>query len=167
MDITRFKTLDALLVCGLQGAGKSHLAKSYFAGGGRKRVNRKEIRRLLYGMMNFGEPWKEEYFNDHDEILVNHVERKIVEHLLQNRQPVLIDDTNVTADARAEYVTAAKRLGRTIGVIFLDLPLKVCLERNRSREDQLSESIITNLYAQLELPSREEGFKELLILKSY
>lgn len=167
MDLARFKALDALLICGLQGAGKSHFAKGYLADGGRKRVNRKEIRRLLYEMTNFGEPWKEEYFNDHDEILVNHVERKIIEHLLQNRQPVLIDDTNVTADSRSQYVSIAKRLGKTIGVIFLDLPLKLCLERNRSRDDQLSESIITNLYAQLELPSKGEGFKEILILRSY
>lgn len=167
MDLTRFQSLDAVLICGLQGAGKSHFAKTYFAEGGRKRVNRKEIRRLLYEMTNFGEPWREEYFNDHDEILVNHVERKIIEHLLQNRQLVLIDDTNVSAEARSEYVAIAKRLGKTIGAIFLDLPLKLCLERNRARDDQLSESIITNLYAELELPAKEEGFKELLILRNY
>ena len=167
MDISSFQSLDVVLICGLQGAGKSHFARSYFNTNKRKRINRKEIRRLLYEMTNFGEPWKEDFFNEHDEILVNHVERKIFEHLLQNRYPVLVDNTNVTAEARASYVSAAKRLGKSVGVIFLDLPLKVCLERNREREDRLSESIITNLYATLELPTKAEGFKELLVLKAY
>lgn len=167
MDIGNFQSLDVVLICGLQGAGKSHFARSYFNVNKRKRINRKEIRRLLYEMTNFGEPWKEDFFSDHDEILVNHVERKIFEHLLQNRYPVLVDNTNVTAESRAPYVTAAKRLGKSVGVIFLDLPLKVCLERNREREDRLSESIITNLYATLELPTKSEGFKELLVLKAY
>ena len=67
MDLTRFQSLDVVLICGLQGAGKSHFAKTYLSEGGRKRINRKEIRRLLYEMMNFGEAWKEEYFNEQDE----------------------------------------------------------------------------------------------------
>ena len=167
MDLTRFHALDVVLICGLQGAGKSHFAKTYFKQGDRKRINRKEIRRLLYEMTNFGDSWKEEYFNDHDEILVNHVERKILEHLLHNRHPVLVDNTNVTVESRSIYLSTVKRLGKTIGVIFLNLPLKLCLERNRSREDRLSEAIITNLYAQLQLPSKEERFKEVLILDSY
>jgi predicted kinase len=167
MDLARFQTLDVVLICGLQGAGKSHFAKTYFNQGDRKRINRKEIRRLLYEMTNFGDPWKEEYFNDHDEILVNHVERKILEHLLQNKQQVLVDNTNVNVEARSDYLSIAKRLGRTAGVVFLDLPLKVCLERNRSREDRISEGIITNLYARLELPSKAEGFKEVLVVESY
>jgi len=167
MDLTRFQSLDVVLICGLQGAGKSHFAKTYLSEGGRKRINRKEIRRLLYEMTNFGEEWKEEYFNEQDEVLVNHVERKILEHLLQNRHRVLVDNTNVDVEARAPYLSTAKRSGKTIGVIFLDLPLKVCLERNRAREDRLSEAVITNLYAQLELPTKDEGFKELLILNNY
>lgn len=167
MDLARFQGLDIVLICGLQGAGKSHFAKNYFADSNRKRINRKEIRRLLFEMTNFGNPWKEENFDDQDEILVHHVERKILEHLLQNHQRVLIDNTNVTAESRSTYTSIAKRLGRSCGAIFLDLPLKVCLERNRSREDRLSETIITNLYAQLELPTKEEGFKELLVLTSY
>jgi protein phosphatase len=156
-----------VLICGLQGAGKSHFAKKFFAVDERKRINRKEIRRLLFEMTNFGEPWREEFFNEHDEMLVNHVERKILEHLLQYRHPVLVDNTNVTVESRSVYLATAKRLGKSAGVVFLDLPLKTCLERNRTREDRLSESIITNLYASLELPTKAEGFKEVLVINNY
>jgi len=167
MDLSRFQSIDVVLICGLQGAGKSHFAKTFFGDGERRRINRKEIRRLLFEMTNFGEPWKEELFNEHDEMLVNHVERKILEHLLQYRHQVLVDNTNVTIESRSIYVSTAKRLGRSVGVIFLDLPLKVCLERNRAREDRLSESIITNLYASLQLPTKAEGFREVLVINSY
>lgn len=167
MDLAPFQSLDVVLICGLQGAGKSHFAQAYFGDGDRRRVNRKEIRRFLYEMTNFGDPWREEYFNDDDEVLVHHVERRILEHLLQQNRPVLVDNTGLTSDDRSIYLTTAKRFGKSAGVIFLDLPLKLCLERNRKRPDSLSEGIITNLYTRLELPTKAEGFKELLILKTY
>jgi len=47
MDLRRFQDVDLVMVCGLPGSGKSHFAKTYFQASGRKRVNRKEIRRLL------------------------------------------------------------------------------------------------------------------------
>jgi len=167
MDLVRFDPLDIVLVCGLPGSGKSHFSATYFNRNGRKRINRKELRRLLYEMTSFGNQWREDYFSDHDEMLVKHVERKIIEHLLQNKSPVLVDNTSVTADSREYYLTVARQMHRTIGAIFLNLPLKKCLERNRSRQDQMSEGIITNLYASMELPDRSEGFKEILILTDY
>lgn len=167
MDLDRFYSLDVILVCGLQGAGKTHFSMTYLNRDGRKRVNRKEIRRMLYEMTSFGGTWREELFNEKDEFLVAHVERKIYEHLLQSGSPVLIDSTNVTADSRAPYLAAARSMRKTTGCIFLNPPLKRCLERNRAREDRLSEGIITNLYASLELPAREEGFRELLIIENY
>jgi tRNA uridine 5-carbamoylmethylation protein Kti12 len=80
---------------------------------------------------------------------------------------VLVDNTNVTVESRSIYLSTAKRFGKPVGVVFLDLPLKLCLERNRTREDGISESIITNLYARLELPTKAEGFKEVLVINSY
>ncbi|MEW5816004.1 MAG: ATP-binding protein [Spirochaetota bacterium] len=164
MDLSRFHSLDIVLVCGLPGAGKSYFSKKFFADSGRKRINRKEIRRLLYEMMMFGEKWKEEYFNEHDEFLVKHVERKILEHLLQNKNRVLLDNSSVTSSSRKIYSTIARQLNRSIGVIFLNASLKKCLERNRSREDFIPEVVVTNLSLTIELPKREEGFKEILIL---
>lgn len=167
MELGRFYPLDVVLVCGLQASGKTHFSMSHLNRDGRKRVNRKEIRRMLYEMTSFGGTWREERFNEKEEFLVAHVERKIYEHLLQSGSPVLIDSTNVTADSRESYVTFARSMRKTIGCIFLNPPLVKCLERNRAREDRLSEGIITNLYASLELPTKAEGFRELLILEDY
>lgn len=96
MDLTKMHSLDIILIAGLPGSGKSQFAKTNFQSADRQRINRKEIRKMMYEMAHFGDAWKESYFNDHDEILVKHVERKIIEHLLQINKKVLIDNISVT-----------------------------------------------------------------------
>jgi predicted kinase len=165
MDLARFQALDVVLVCGLPGAGKSHFCRSRFQDSGRLRVNRKEIRGLLYEMLSFGRKWSEADFNSSDEFLVKHVERKIIEHLLQNRKKVLIDNTSVSASSRKSYLGIAQGMRKSIGLIFLDVPAGICLEQNRRREDPVPEMVISNLAAALDPPRPEEGFQELLVLK--
>ena len=167
MDLSKFLPLDIVLVCGLPGSGKSVFSKQYFANSGRARVNRKEIHRLLYEMIHFGEKWTEKEFDEIDDFLVKHVERKIIEHLLQNKQKILIDNTSVSESSRKTYVGIARQMHKTIGAIFLQTPPATCLERNRSRKDPVPERVISNLAATIDIPRNEEGFKELLILKEY
>ena len=62
MDLERFQNLDIIVVCGLPGSGKSHFAGAHFSGSGRLRVNRKELRRLLFEMTHFGQKWSEKEF---------------------------------------------------------------------------------------------------------
>jgi predicted kinase len=166
MDLSKFNALDVVLVAGLPGSGKSHFAKINFQDTGRKRVNRKEIRRSLYEMTHFGKKWKEEYFHETDESLVKHVERKILEQLLQTNQKVLIDNTSVTVSSRKNYVGIVHNLKRTIGIVFLKVPLRECLKRNESREDSVPGIVISNLAAAMVLPETGEGYKEVLIVGS-
>jgi predicted kinase len=165
MELSKFHDLDVVLVCGLPGAGKSHFAAEYFRDKGRNRVNRKELHRLLYEMIHFGGRWSEAKFDAIDEFLVKHVERKIIEHLLQNKQKVLIDNTSISAESRKSYLGIAHQLHKSIGVIFLHTPAATCLQRNRARADPVPERVISNLAAAIDLPRAEEGFREILILK--
>jgi predicted kinase len=167
MDVEQFQGIDVVLVCGLPGSGKSHFARTYFMNSGRKRVNRKEIRRLLFEMTAFGQKWSEAEFDSQDEFLVKHVERKIVEHLLQSKQKVLIDNTHISRESRKTFVTIAHQAGKSIGAIFLDTPVIRCLERNRSRDDAIPERVISNLAAEKELPELSEGFKDVLVVNTY
>jgi tRNA uridine 5-carbamoylmethylation protein Kti12 len=167
MDLAKFQPLDIILICGLPGSGKSQFSKQFFADSGRDRVNRKEIHRLLYEMIHFGKKWTEKEFDALDDFLVKHVERKIIEHLLQNNQKVLVDNTSVSESSRRTYLGIAHQMHKTIGAIFLHTPPATCLERNRGREDPVPERAISNLAATIDLPRTEEGFKELLIIKDY
>ena len=167
MKVDQFQGLDIVLVCGLQGSGKTHFARSFFQSNGRKRINRGELRKYLYEMTHFGNSWKEEYFNETDEMLVKHVERRILEHFLHNDRKVLVDNTSVTYESRKNYVALANKMNKSIGVIFINTSAEKCLERNRNKDDRVAENVVTNLYAKIKLPDREEGFKEVLIVSDY
>ncbi|MCX7031107.1 MAG: AAA family ATPase, partial [Spirochaetes bacterium] len=138
-----------------------------FKESGRRRVGRQEIRRMLYEMTTFGDPWSEERYSAVDEVLVKHVERKIIEHLLQNRQPVLAENTCISAASRKTYLSIARQMHRTVGAIFLDTPMATCLERNRRRADPVPERVIAELAAALEAPDAGEGFDQLMIASGH
>jgi len=162
--LERIMCLDIVIVCGLPESGKSHFSREFFQDSGRDRVNRKEIHRMLYEMIHFGKKWSEKEFDVLDESLVKHVERRIIEHLLQRNQKVLIDNTSVSASSRKTYVDIAQKMHKTIGVIFLNTPTLTCLERNRGREDPVPERVISNLATAIDYPKAEEGFKEVIIM---
>jgi predicted kinase len=167
MDLAKLKNLDVVLVCGLPGSGKSRFCAGFFKESGRRRVSRREIRRMLYEMTSFGEPWTEERFTRVDEVLVKHVERKIIEHLLQNRQPIIAENTCISAASRKTYLAIARQMHRTIGVVFLDTPMATCLARNRQKADPVPERVIAELAAALELPDAGEGFDQLMIASGH
>jgi len=167
MDLSRFQDLDVVLVCGLPGAGKSHFSAKYFKVSDRLRINRKEIRRHLYEMTHFGERWSEDRFDSQDEFLVKHVERKILEHLLQQEQKLLIDNTSVSVSSRKAYLAAARAFKRSAGVIFLDTSREKCIQRNRGREEPIPDTVIVNLSLQIEIPEKREGFREVLVVEDY
>ena len=167
MDLAKFKDLDIVLVCGLPGSGKAQFSSGFFKGSGRRRVNRWEIRRMLYEMTTFGDTWSEERYSTVDEVLVKHVERKIIEHLLQNRLPVLAENTCISAASRKTYLSIARQAHHTAGVIFLDTPVATCLERNRARRDPVPERVIAELAAALERPDAGEGFDQFMIASGH
>jgi predicted kinase len=118
-------------------------------------------------MIHFGKRWSEKEFDAVDEHLVKHVERKIIEQLLQSKQKVLVDNTSVSESSRKTYIGIAQQMHKTIGAIFLHTPASTCLQRNREREDPVPERVISNLAATIDLPRTEEGFKTVLVLEDY
>lgn len=167
MDLARYDKLDIIVVCGLPGAGKSYFAKKYFETSGRKHINRNEIRAFLYTMTNFGRPWKNEYFDEEDEHLVKHTERKIIENILHHGGNLIVDNTSISKSSRKMYVDIAKETRKSIGVVYIDTPVKFCIQRNAKRSDPLPEQLITDLYVRAEQPQKEEGFQEVLTLSPH
>lgn len=165
LDLEDFFYLDIVLICGLPACGKSQFAKEHFKSQEFKRINRKEIRRMLYEMTTFEDKWSEKEFSSVDEGLVKQIERKLLENLLQNEQKVLIDNTSVSIISRKSYIQIAQQLKKNIGVVFMNTPVQVCMERNRKKSDPVPERIIANLAAAIEFPTSQEGFKEVVVIK--
>ncbi len=168
MTLEQLRKSDIILLCGLPGAGKSHFARKYFRKSGRKRVNRKEIRKHLYEMFSFNDKWTADMFCENEELLVKFIEKKIIEHILFNNEKVLIDNISVSEKSRTDYISIARKMKKKISAVFLDTELSLCMERNRSqdKDDIVPESLIANLSARIAYPETREGFSEVMVIKN-
>jgi tRNA uridine 5-carbamoylmethylation protein Kti12 len=119
---------------------------------------------MMFEMTNFGTKWTSDRFNEEDDILVKHVERKILEHYLHNRRTILIINTFMTRQSRARFVRIARETKKTIGAVFLDIPLDKCLENNAAKGSPVPPAVLQSLNLKKELPSKKEDFDHVLIV---
>lgn len=165
MAQVNFNTLQLVLVCGNYNSGKSMLAVKYFPGF--KRVNHNEIRRFIKTMTEHGKDWTASDYEPEMEHLVKRIETGIIHHHLERHEQVIIDNTCINRESRKKYVLEAKNRKLAIGCVFIDVPVNELLERNRKRaeHERVPERIISMLHAKMELPTKEEGFDLVKIIR--
>lgn len=139
-----------ILMIGVPGSGKTTLAKK-IAEKGFHYINADGIREELYG--NAAEQGdKEEVFNLFFERL---------EELMKAGTDVIIDNTNLNPKQRKPILERAEQFGYTdVQLWLLDVPLDLCLARNKSRERIVPEDIVSNMFMELNRsgrPKRLEG----------
>jgi predicted kinase len=76
-----------------------------------------------------------------------------------------VDATNLATHERRQWIKMAKSFGYEVHAVFFDVPLEVCLERNRRRERQVKEDLIQRLGAKLRPPTFEEGFAKITVVR--
>jgi predicted kinase len=162
--LQKFNSFDILLICGVFGSGKNDFARKYFHNGSWNRLSRNEIRKFLYEMTHFGESWESAKFSEEDDVLVKHIERKIMEQYLQHKRHVLAINTFATKQSRQRFVTIAAESKKTIGAIFLNMPLEACLAGYKKHNPTLPEYVLRSMYQKIELPEKREGFTDVLII---
>jgi len=59
----------------------------------------------------------------------------------------------------------ARGFGYEVHAVFFDVPLEVCLERNRKRERQVKEDIVQRMAAKLKAPTFDEGFAKITLVR--
>jgi protein phosphatase len=150
--------LSLVVLIGVSGSGKSSFAKKHF-----KRteiLSSDECRALVSDDEN-----SQSATNDAFDVLFYIAGKRLKSGLL-----TVIDATNVQKESRKELI----ELGRTYHclpiAIVLDLPEKVCEERNQSRPDRnFGGHVIRQQNQQLKKSIRglkDEGFRQIYILKS-
>ena len=87
-----------------------------------------------------------------------------VRHLVRQRiaagcAVTYIDATNLTQRERRQYIKLAGLYGCEIEAVFFDVPLEVCMERNRARTRVVPEDAMREMARRLTAPSVEEGFE--------
>src|SRR3954452_2216064 len=76
-----------------------------------------------------------------------------------------VDATNLSPRERKQWIGMARSFGYEVQAVFFDVPLEVCLERNRKRERVVSEEIMRNMAQRLKPPTFNEGFSKIVMVR--
>ena len=76
-----------------------------------------------------------------------------------------VDATNLATHERRQWIKMARSFGYEVHAVFFDVPLEVCLERNRRRERQVKEELIQRMAAKLRPPTFDEGFAKITVVR--
>jgi predicted kinase len=145
-----------ILLIGIPGSGKSSFVNQLLA-------KNPQIQLISTDMIRgeiFGNPENQGCW-----LLVwQEVQRKF-ELVASRNQTAIYDATNATQYSRHQVIEIAHKAGfmKIVG-IWLRTPIWLCLARNKRRQRCVPESIIFQMYAQLQSipPSTTEGFDDLV-----
>ena len=87
------------------------------------------------------------------------------QRLAIGRQVTYVDATHLTPDERRPYIKIAQSYGCEAEALFFDVPLEVCLERNRGRARVVPEEAVRAMAAKLVPPSVDEGFSRVMVVR--
>jgi predicted kinase len=92
--------------------------------------------------------------------------RYLVRQRLAIGRPVTyVDATHLTPGERRPYVKIARRYGCDVEAVFFDVPLEVCMERNRGRARVVPEDAMRAMAAKLVPPAVDEGFSRVTVVR--
>lgn len=76
-----------------------------------------------------------------------------------------VDATNLSIHERRQWIKMAKSFGYEVHAVFFDVPLEVCLARNRQRDRSVSEEVMRKMAEKLKPPVFEEGFEKITVVR--
>jgi predicted kinase len=143
---------SVILAIGLPGSGKS----SWF-----KRHNITPLSSDVVRMLLFDDA-QEQRFQD---LVFSNLRSMLKARLIARRPLNYVDATNLTPHERHSWIKLAKDYGYEVQAVFFDVPVEVCLERNRRRERSVDEDVMRRMAAKLKAPTFEEGFSKVTVVR--
>ncbi len=141
-----------MLAIGLPGSGKS----SWFKRHDITPLSSDMLRALL-----FDDP-AEQRFQD---LIFSNLRSMLKACLIARRPMNYVDATNLTPHERNGWVKLAKDYGYEVQAVFFEVPVEVCLERNRRRERKVPEDAMRRMAGKLKQPTFEEGFSKITVVR--
>jgi predicted kinase len=87
------------------------------------------------------------------------------QRLAIGRAVTYVDATHLTPGERRPYVKIARQHGCDVEVVFFDVPLEICVARNRGRERVVPAEAMQKMAAKLVPPSAAEGFSRVTVVR--
>jgi predicted kinase len=76
-----------------------------------------------------------------------------------------VDATNLSPHERRQWIKMARGFGYEVHAVFFDVPLELCMERNRRRERQVPEDVMKQMAQRLKPPTFKEGFSKIVVVR--
>ena len=76
-----------------------------------------------------------------------------------------VDATNLSPHERRQWIKMAKSFGYDVQAVFFDVPLEVCMQRNRHRERSVSDEVMQKMGERLRPPNFKEGFSKIIVVR--
>lgn len=76
-----------------------------------------------------------------------------------------VDATNLSPHERRQWIKMARSFGYDVQAVFFDVPLEVCIERNRRRERVVNDEVMQKMAERLRPPSFKEGFSKITVVR--
>jgi predicted kinase len=141
-----------VLAIGLPGSGKS----SWFKRHDISPLSSDLLRALLF------DDAAEQRFQD---LIFSNLRSMLKARLIARRPMNYVDATNLTPHDRQGWIKLSKDYGYDVQAVFFDVPIEVCLERNRKRERVVAEDVMRRMAAKLKPPRFEEGFSKITVVR--
>lgn len=119
---------------------------------------------------------KTTYFHQHFSLTHVHASRDIqktaaaesaiIAQCIREQRNFAVDDTNPTRQSRAAFLRDAKAAGFRVSAVFFDIPTRTAIGRNQHRSDKrpIPVPAILRTAKQLEAPSMDEGFDQIITI---
>src|SRR5947209_10889038 len=85
--------------------------------------------------------------------------------LISKRTMNYVDATNLSPHERRQWIKMARGFGYEVHAVFFDVPLELCLERNRKRHRQVGEDVMRQMASRLRPPTFKEGFSKIIVVR--
>jgi len=141
-----------VLAIGLPGSGKS----SWFKRHQIQPLSSDLLRALLFDDAD------EQRFQD---LVFSNLRSMLKARLIARRPMNYVDATNLTPQERSHWVKLARDYGYEAQAVFFDVPLEVCLDRNRRRQRVVDEAAMRRMSAKLRPPTFDEGFSKITVVR--
>ncbi len=141
-----------ILAIGLPGSGKS----SWFKRNKITPLSTDLLRAMLFDDAN------EQRFQD---LVFSNLRSMLKARLIARRPTNYVDATNLTPHERQGWIKLAKDYGYEVQAVYFDVPLEVCLERNKKRERVVAEDVMRRMASKFKAPTFEEGFSKITVVR--
>ncbi len=122
---------------GLPASGKSTWAKEQIKEKCWKRVSRDDLRLMI----DDGE------YTPENETFIKYIQDHIIKVLSQSENTIIIDNTNLKEIDEKHFNWLANELSIDFEIMdFTDVPLEICIERDKNRSASVGEKVIRDMY---------------------